>query len=147
MTTHLPLLTTRVRSQDDGFDETALVRQWRLLKLLASTPKGFTFKELVALLGVSENTIRRDILLLKEVGFHVSERVGEFGRKSWRVCRLPESIGGNGATRESYCLIRDALQDLQDVAIMLGDSPLAESLKRLREWVEGKCQSRKPKPR
>jgi hypothetical protein len=147
MTAHLPLLTTRVRSQDDGYEESILARQWRLLKLLTFTPKGFTVKQLVAVTGVSEKTIRRDLILLKEVGFDVSETVEDFGRKVWRVRRLPESKGGNGATREKYCLIRDSLQDLHDVALMLGDSPLAESLKRLREWVEGKCYSKKPKPR
>jgi hypothetical protein len=48
---------------------------------------------------------------------------------------------------EKYRLIHESLQDLHDVALMLGDSPLAESLRRLREWVQGKCQSKKPKPR
>ena len=57
MTTHLPLLTTRIR-QDDGDDESTLARQWRLLKLLTFTPKGFTVKELVAVSGMSENLKR-----------------------------------------------------------------------------------------
>jgi hypothetical protein len=59
MPEHSPLLTTRIRRQDDGYDESTLARQWRLLKLLIFAPKGFTVKELVALSGVSEKTVRR----------------------------------------------------------------------------------------
>jgi len=142
----LPLLTTRIR-QDDGDDESTLARQWRLLKLLTFKPKGFTVKELVALSGMSEKTIRRDLVFLKEVGFDVSETVEDFGRKLWRIRRLPESTGGRGTMREKYGLIHDTLRDLHDVALILGDSPLAESLNRLQEWVGGKCQGQKPKPR
>jgi hypothetical protein len=40
MTTHLPLLTTRIRSENDGDEESALARQWRLLKLLTFSPNG-----------------------------------------------------------------------------------------------------------
>jgi hypothetical protein len=50
-----------------------------------------------------------------------------------------------GAVKEKYGLIHDALQQIHDVALILGDSPLAESLNRLQEWVQRKC--RKPKPR
>jgi predicted DNA-binding transcriptional regulator YafY len=146
MTTHLPLLTTQIR-QEDGDDESVLARQWRLLKLLTFAPKGFTVKELVAVSGVSEKTIRRDLVFLKEVGFDVSETVEEFGRKLWRIRRLSESTGGQGTRAEKYALIHDSLRDLHDVALILGDSALAEALKRLQEWVEGKCHGRKPKPR
>lgn len=145
MTTHLPLLTTRIR-QNDGDDESTLARQWRLLKLLTFTPKGITVKELATVTGMSEKTIRRDLAFLKEVGFDLSETVGELGRKLWRVRRLSESAGGKGNTAEKYGLIHDTLRDLHDVALILGDLPLAESLKRLGEWIEGKCH-RKAKPR
>ena len=63
---------------------------------LTFAPKGFTVKELVAVSGVSEKTVRRDLAFLKEVGFDVSETVEEFGRKLCRVRRLPESTGGKG---------------------------------------------------
>jgi len=142
----LPLLTTRIRP-DDGDDESTLARQWRLLKLLTFAPKGFTVKELVAVSGMSEKTIRRDLAFLKEVGFDVTESVGDFGRKYWKICRLPESTGGRGSTREKYGVIHDTLGDLHDVALILGDSALAEALKRLREWVGGKCHGSKTRPR
>jgi predicted ArsR family transcriptional regulator len=147
MPTHLPLLTTRIRPQNDGDEESALARQWRLLKLLTFAPKGFTVKELVAILGMSKKTVRRDLVFLKQVGFDVAETVGDYGRKSWRLRRLAESTAGMGRTGERYSLIHDTLNDLHDVALILGDSPLAESLKRLQDWVGGKCHGKKPKPR
>lgn len=48
--------------------------------------------------------------------------------------------------REKYGLIHDTLGDLHD-ALIIGDSGLAVALKRLQEWVEGKCRGRKVKPR
>ena len=142
----LPLLTTRIR-QDEGDDESTLARQWRLLKLLAFAPRGFTVKELTAVSGMSEKTVRRDLDLLKRVGFDVSETVEEFGRKAWRIRRLSESTVGKGQKGEQYSVIHDALQQIHDVALILGDSPLAESLQRLQEWVQGKCREPKRKPR
>jgi len=142
MTTQtLPLLTTRIRN-DEGDDESTLARQWRLLKLLAFAPRGFTIKELTAVSGMCEKTVRRDLAFLKEIGFDVTESVGDFGRKFFRIRRLSE---GNGEMGEKYSLIHDALGQLHDVALILGDSPLAESLLRLQMWVQGKCRQRKPR--
>jgi hypothetical protein len=143
---YLPLLTTHIR-QAEGDDESTLARQWRLLKLLTFAPKGFTVKELAAVSGVCEKTVRRDLILLKHVGFDLTETVEDFGRKAWRVRRLSESAGGKGRKGEKYCVIHDALQQIHDVALMLGDEPLAASLKRLQAWVQGKCHGQRPKPR
>ena len=66
--THLPLLTAPVRFRD-GQEEHPLARQWRLLKLLTYSPKGFTVKELVALSGMSDKTVRRDLIFLQDMGF------------------------------------------------------------------------------
>ena len=109
MTTHLPFLTTRIRPQADGNGDSSLARQWRLLILLAFTPKGLTVKELVAVSGVSDKTIRRDLVFLQAVGFDVAETVGDHGRKSWRLRRLSESTAGMGRTGERYSLIHDTL--------------------------------------
>jgi Fic family protein len=68
MPEHLPLLTHRIRRQDHA-DESTLVRQWRLLEQLVSASKGLTVKEMTAASGMSEKTVRRDIALLKKVGF------------------------------------------------------------------------------
>jgi hypothetical protein len=36
---------------------------------------------------------------------------------------------------------------LHDAARIIGDTGLAQALKQLQEWVEGKCGSKKAKPR
>ncbi len=142
----LPLLTAPVRSQD-GQEPHQLVRQWRILKLLTYSPKGFTVKELAVLSGMCEKTVRRDLVFLQDIGFDMAETVEDHGRKRWRIRRLPESVSVRGSVREKYGLIHDTLGDLHDAARIIGDSGLAVALKRLQEWVEGKCGSRKVKPR
>ncbi len=65
--------------------ETALLRQWRLLKLLSSRHYGVTVRELAHEMGVNDKTIRRDLLTFEQAGFPLEESLGEHGRKSWRV--------------------------------------------------------------
>lgn len=57
-------------------------RQWTLLRALAAGG-GVTIKTLSGSTGVSEKTIRRDLTLLRRVGFPVEESAGEFGRKTF----------------------------------------------------------------
>ncbi len=66
-------------------EDSALVRQWRLLKLLSSRHYGATVKELAEEMQVNEKTIRRDLQTFEQVGFPLEEVVGERGRKSWKV--------------------------------------------------------------
>ena len=93
--THLPLLTAPVRSED-GEEPHPLVRQWRILKLLTYSPQGFTIKELTALSGMSDKTVRRDLIFLQRVGFDMAETAEEYGRKRWRIRRMPESMAVRG---------------------------------------------------
>lgn len=85
---YLPLLTTHIR-QAEGDDESTLARQWRLLKLLTFAPKGFTVKELAAVSGVCEKTVRRDLILLKHVGFDLTETVEDFGARPGAFAAFP----------------------------------------------------------
>jgi predicted DNA-binding transcriptional regulator YafY len=62
-----------------------LFRQWTLLKAIAVAEGKATVKSLVQQNGVSEKTIRRDLELLRKVGFPVLENVGEFGRKTFAL--------------------------------------------------------------
>ena len=66
-------------------DETALQRQWNILRALVSRRLGTTVRELAAEAGVTEKTIRRDLDLFRRVGFCLQEEVGEFGRKTFRM--------------------------------------------------------------
>ena len=66
-------------------DSKSLIRQWRLLRLLADARVGYTVKELQAELSVSVDTVRRDVADLQSAGFRVVEQVGFRGVKRWRV--------------------------------------------------------------
>ena len=66
-------------------DSKSLIRQWRLLRLLADARVGYTVKELGVEMGVSVDTIRRDLVDLQSAGFRVAEMVGFRGVKRWRV--------------------------------------------------------------
>ena len=66
-------------------DESPLIRQWILLKTLASRKYGATIKELAKEAGVSVKTIRRDIETFQAAHFRLQEVVGEYGRKKWHL--------------------------------------------------------------
>ncbi|WP_224361180.1 helix-turn-helix transcriptional regulator [Hyalangium versicolor] len=48
--------------------KTTLVRQWRLMELVRSSPEGLSMKDLRKTLKASEATIERDLEILKEAG-------------------------------------------------------------------------------
>ena len=66
-------------------DESPLIRQWILLKTLASRKYGATVKELAKEAEVSIKTIRRDLKTFQTAGFPLQEVVGEFGTKKWHL--------------------------------------------------------------
>lgn len=64
-----------------------LRRQWNLLQQLWASQRGFTINELVATTGVVAKTIRRDLILLRQVGFRLEETIHAHGCKRWRIPR------------------------------------------------------------
>lgn len=73
-----------------------LCRQWNLIKLLSSRPR--TVKELAAHSGIGLKTIRRDLVLFREMGLPLEEIVEEHGRKLWHL--LPQ--GNENGVRFSF---------------------------------------------
>jgi proteasome accessory factor B len=65
-----------------GTNSDKLARQWRLLRLLSANGQA-TIRHLVAETGMSDKTIRRDLLVLRNVGFPLVERKSDHGRKHW----------------------------------------------------------------
>lgn len=63
-----------------------LVRQWILLRTLASRWTGVTVEELARELETSEKTIRRDLALFRRVGFPLVEIRQAHGKKKWTLC-------------------------------------------------------------
>lgn len=66
-------------------DSQLMVRQWLILKTLASRTPGVTVAELANEFHVSLKTVRRDLDVLRMAGFPLEETAGEFNRKSWRL--------------------------------------------------------------
>lgn len=66
-------------------DSNARIRQWRLLRFLADARTGYTVKELKQEMGISMETVRRDLKDLASAGFRVRETTGFRGVKRWRV--------------------------------------------------------------
>ena len=73
--------------------QSPLLRQWVLLKTLCARSEGATVKEMIATMGVSEKTIRRDLETFQKVGFPLEETVGDHGRKSWRIVPAADQPG------------------------------------------------------
>lgn len=63
----------------------ALERQWRLLQAMIARRNGETVAEFAVELQVSEKTVRRDLSLLRKVGFPLNEIVGRKGLKRWKL--------------------------------------------------------------
>ena len=76
-------------------EQAAIARHWCLVRLLSSRPTGATVRELMDVVGVSEKTIRRDLVLLRSVGFPLSETIVARNLKRWQLdveCTLPAAI-------------------------------------------------------
>jgi predicted DNA-binding transcriptional regulator YafY len=65
-----------------------LFRQWQLLRAISVAGGAATIKSLAAAAGTSEKTVRRDVALLRRVGFPIEERTGDFGRKTYALSDL-----------------------------------------------------------
>jgi proteasome accessory factor B len=66
-------------------DDPALVRQWRLIKILSGRRLGAGVRELAEELHVGEKTIRRDLQTFLDVGFPLEQCSGQHGRKTWSM--------------------------------------------------------------
>jgi predicted DNA-binding transcriptional regulator YafY len=66
-------------------DRSALFRQWLILKAIETADGEATIKTLVEQTGKSEKTVRRDLALLRKVGFPIVEKSGDFGRKTFAL--------------------------------------------------------------
>jgi predicted DNA-binding transcriptional regulator YafY len=89
-----------------------LVREWRLLQLLADSRVGYTLRELTAELEVCDRTVRRDLAVLEQAGFRVKEIRGPHGRKRWRVEGFEEHLQFTVTELLSVLLARQFLEPL-----------------------------------
>ena len=137
MPKHAHSLPTRIHRRRRGTPSVGspLFRQWKLMELLASDRKGATVNTLARLLGFSTKTIRRDLILFKQIGFDVAETVEEFGRKVWRIRHPFETMRSK---RRQYRTVEKSLAVLIEQAQAIGDQRLVAGLEAMRRKVERK---------
>jgi len=70
-----------------------LLRQWKLLQMLAESRFGILLTDLATQFEVSDRTIRRDLVLLQAAGFKIEELNGDQGRKRWKMKSFAEQTG------------------------------------------------------
>lgn len=64
-------------------DDQPMERQWRMLRMLSAESHGWTTADFASEFGVSQKTVRRDLKLLRTVGFAVEEQIERHGLKRW----------------------------------------------------------------
>jgi predicted DNA-binding transcriptional regulator YafY len=66
-------------------DETSMLRQWKLIRMLSARRYGLTIREMASEMKVGERTIRRDLSMFRSVGFRLEEKTGDRGCKTWQM--------------------------------------------------------------
>lgn len=89
-----------------------LSRQWRLLRLLADSTVGFSIRDLQKEFGVSIKTVRRDLAVLANAGFRVTQCTEDHCRKRWRIEGFQEGLVLNISDMLSVYLARQFLEPL-----------------------------------
>jgi len=130
-------LTTRIRrrGRNNRGVGSPIPRQWKFLERLSSDSHGATISELATAMGVDGKTIRRDLILFKQIGFDAAETVGKHGRKSGRILPRFETMR---TKQQQYRSIRDSLAALIEQVASMGDQPLAGDLELVQRKVARK---------
>ena len=134
------ILTSRIRrrSTSSSAPHTPMVRQWQLLEWLSSEPEGVSVVEAAEATGMDPKTIRRDLILLRKIGFDLDETVEDFGRKRWRI---RQSFERHRSKKRRYQAIRDSLDLLLEQVDRVGDKRLLDDWEAIRKRVKRKCRT------
>jgi predicted DNA-binding transcriptional regulator YafY len=118
---------------------TPLIRQWQLLEWLVSTSTGVRVAQAAKAFNVDTKTIRRDLVLLKHLGFDLKETVEGPGRKVWRIdksVKIPKNV------RQEYRSIAELLDALMERADELEDRGFRTDLQAFQMRVLRKLKPR-----
>ena len=70
-------------------DETSMLRQWKLIRMLSARRYGLTVREMAREMNVGDRTIRRDLNLFRSVGLRLEDTTGDRGCKTWQIVDEP----------------------------------------------------------
>lgn len=118
---------------------TPLIRQWQLLEWLASTSTGVRVAQAAEAFNVDTKTIRRDLVLLKHLGFDLKETTEGPGRKAWRIdkpVKIPKTA------RQEYRTIAELLDALMERVAELEDKGFRTDLQAFQMRVRRKLKPR-----
>jgi predicted DNA-binding transcriptional regulator YafY len=95
-------------------DDPQLVRQWTLLRMLASRRNGATIADMARETGRAKKTIRRDLQFFRAQGVRVIEEITDRGEKRWKLAKLPAEADHSLNFLEAYaiCVCRQFLEPL-----------------------------------
>lgn len=86
---------------------------------------------------MDQRTIRRDLILVRKVGFDLEETVEDHARKRWRIRQQFER---RRSKRRQYRAIRNALDTLLEQAATPEDRRLVADLQPARRRAAQKCK-------
>jgi predicted DNA-binding transcriptional regulator YafY len=89
-----------------------LLRQWKLLQLLADSRTGFTLQEIAEHFEVSLRSIQRDISVLQVAGFPLEDVTVSRNLKRWKMRPFGEQMAFNFADMISIVMSRRFLEPL-----------------------------------
>lgn len=118
---------------------TPLIRQWQLVEWLASTTTGVRVAQATKAFDVDTKTIRRDLVLLKHLGFDLKETTEGPGRKVWRI---DEPVKIPKTARQDYRSVAELLDALIDRADELDDQGFRTDLQAFQMRVLRKLKPR-----
>ena len=110
-------------------ESTQLLRQWKLLQLLADSRVGIPIAELTKLFEISDRNMRRDIALLKAAGFELQEVVGDRGVKRWKMKPFSEQLQFNYADLIAVVISRRFLEPLAGTPFWEGHQKIYQKVR------------------
>ncbi len=125
------------RSTRKPVTDSQVARQWKLMAWLTADPAGITVAEAAEALGVNLKTIRRDLILLRRLGFDLVETEEQYNRKR---CRIRQPLERLRTKTQRRAAIRDLLSTACEQAELIGDQQLVEDLETLISRVN-RCQA------
>ena len=114
-----------------------IVRQLKLIQRLTNSPEGVAVDDLAEEAGISQKTIRRYLIRIREIGFDLKETASEVGKKYWRIRQPWERLRSK---RKRYVLIRESLDLLIEQATGVGDTRLENDLRVIWKRLGRKCR-------
>ena len=116
---------TRAAADEELTYAGQILRQWKLMAWLTAEPAGITVAEAAEAFGVNLKTIRRDLILLRRLGFDLVEAEEAYNRKRWRIRAPLERLR---TQRQRRSAIIGLLTDAREQALLIGDQELVEAL-------------------